>query len=65
MSGRPKVCQFCLFRNWIDYFTKQYPSHCERCQKDLNTVPPIDEFETVNINGRLVTRRKPKNGYRD
>lgn len=58
MTGRPIVCQHCFYSNWINYLTKKYPIDCERCHKNLSTLPPVDKYETVNINGRLVKREK-------
>lgn len=60
MSGQPIICQHCFYRNWLDYLTKKYSVICERCNKDLTTVPDSPDEETIVINGRHIKRKKQK-----
>lgn len=56
-NGAPQ-CPHCMYRIWDYDVYKSCNGICPRCNRNMKEEPKEEEFETVTINGRKVTRKK-------
>ena len=52
----PIVCSHCRYHIWEERHNR---TTCPRCGKNYLEAPEESDMETVCINGRMVTRKKP------
>lgn len=58
-SGSPPQCPHCQYKIWQWDEWNSCNGICPRCKRNMKETPVDDGMETVTINGRTVTRKKP------